>query len=126
MEKATETPTSHRPFSRTAMWLALTGTLFLLPLLGWILFGPPSIVPDPEVGGHLVEPPEEFLDEHFAVLVALPTAAGISFLVVAYFRQLSGPVEFEAFGLKFKGTGGPTILWVVCFLAMAGAVKLLW
>lgn len=128
MEKSTEIQNSRRKISGTAMWLAIAGVVLLFPLLIWMLAAPQIPIPDPHTEhlGPLPEAGYDLLVERFPVIVALPTAAGISFLVVAYFRQVSGPVEFEAFGVKFKGRGGPAILWVVCFLSIAGAIKLLW
>jgi hypothetical protein len=67
-----------------------------------------------------------FVLQHYAVIVGLPVAGVFSFIVVYLFKQTSGPVEFEAFTLKFKGAAGPVILWILCFLAMAAAIKTLW
>jgi hypothetical protein len=49
-----------------------------------------------------------------------------AFIVVALFRQAEGAVEFEAVGVKFKGAAGQFVLWLVCFLAIAAAIALLW
>jgi hypothetical protein len=43
-----------------------------------------------------------------------------------FLEQTSGPIEFEGLGFKFKGASGPVVLWVFCFLAIAGAIKLVW
>jgi hypothetical protein len=67
-----------------------------------------------------------FVLQHYAVIVGLPVAGVFSFIVVYLFKQTSGPVEFEAFTLKFRGAAGPVILWILCFLATAAAIKALW
>ena len=40
-------------------------------------------------------------------------------------QDTSGPVKFEGLGFKFEGTSGQVVLWVLYFLAIAGAIKLL-
>jgi hypothetical protein len=68
----------------------------------------------------------EVVSQHYVVIVALPVAGVFSFIVVFLFKQTSGPIEFEAFTLKFRGAAGPVILWILCFLAIAAAIKALW
>jgi hypothetical protein len=68
----------------------------------------------------------ELVLQHYVVIVGLPVAGVFSFIVVFLFKQTSGPVEFEAFTLKFRGAAGPVILWILCFLAIAAAIKVLW
>lgn len=68
----------------------------------------------------------ELLPQHFIAIVALPAAGAASFILIFIFRQTSGPVEIEGFSIKFKGAAGPLILWIMCFLAMAGAIKMVW
>lgn len=69
---------------------------------------------------------EEILKNHFAAVVGLPMAGIFSLWVVTILRSKSGPIEFDAFGLRFRGASGPVVLWVLCFLAIAFAIKLLW
>ncbi|MBG19437.1 MAG: hypothetical protein CML31_05645 [Rhizobiales bacterium] len=68
----------------------------------------------------------ELVVTNFAAIIGLPFAAITSFIVVTLFRQTEGAVEFEAFGVKLKGSAGQTILWVICFLSIAAAIALLW
>jgi hypothetical protein len=56
----------------------------------------------------------------------LPLAALASLAIVICLRTTNGPIEFEVIGFKFKGASGPIIMWVLCFLAIAAAIKLLW
>lgn len=62
---------------------------------------------------------------HFAATVGLPSAA-LAALCVVFLESTTGRIEFEGLGFKFKGASGPIVLWVVCFLAIAAAIKLLW
>jgi hypothetical protein len=64
--------------------------------------------------------------EHFAATVGLPFAAlaALSLVMILEFR--AGKIEFEGFGFKFRGAAGPVIFWVIAFLAIASAIKLLW
>ena len=64
--------------------------------------------------------------EHFSAIVGLPMAALAALCIVLVLRISSGPLEFEGWGLKFKGAAAPIVFWLLCFLAMAGAIKLLW
>jgi hypothetical protein len=66
------------------------------------------------------------IEEHFAVVMGLPAAAAGAFILVTLLRQTSGPIEFEGLGFKFRGAAGPIVMWLLCFLGMAGAIKLLW
>lgn len=63
---------------------------------------------------------------NFAAIIGLPFAFLGAFVVVALFRQGETPVEFEGFGLKLKGAAGEVVLWILCFVALAGAIAFLW
>jgi hypothetical protein len=63
---------------------------------------------------------------HFAAIVGLPMAALASLCIVLILRISSGPVEFEAWGLKFKGAAAPIVFWILCFLVIAVCIKMLW
>jgi len=49
-----------------------------------------------------------------------------AFSHVVFLRQTDGPIEFNGLGFEFKGASGQVAMWVVCFLAIAGAIKFLW
>ena len=71
-------------------------------------------------------------DERFRVIVAntprvyfiTPAAVG-AFIVVALFRKVEGLIKFNALGFKFEGASGPIVMWVLCFLAVIIAIKML-
>jgi hypothetical protein len=65
--------------------------------------------------------------DHFAAIIGLPMAAIGAFVIVVFLKQGSDkPIEFEAAGFKFKGAAGLVVLWLMCFLGIAIAIKLLW
>jgi hypothetical protein len=64
--------------------------------------------------------------DHFLAAIGVPFIAAASFCVVWILRTTEGQIEFEGWGLKFKGASGPVILWIFVFLAITFAVKLLW
>lgn len=64
--------------------------------------------------------------DHFPAAIGLPSGALAALFIVVFLENSSGPIEFEGLGFKFKGASGPIVLWVFCFLAIAGAIKLLW
>jgi hypothetical protein len=68
----------------------------------------------------------EILKDHFGAIVGMPVGAAIAFFLVVFLRQTEGPIEFEGLGFKFTGASGQVAMWVICFLAIAGAIKLLW
>lgn len=69
---------------------------------------------------------KEVIKDHFAATIGLPAAGVGAFLLVQVLQISAGKIEFEAFGVKFRGASGPVVLWVVCFLAVAAAVGALW
>jgi hypothetical protein len=68
----------------------------------------------------------DVLEKHFSAIVGVPVAAALAFFLVVYLRQTEGPIEFSGLSFEFKGPSGQLAMWVVCFAAIAGAVKLLW
>ncbi len=64
--------------------------------------------------------------EHFSAIVGLPMAALASLCIVLVLRISSGPLEFEGWGLKFKGAAAPIVFWLLCFLAIAASIRMLW
>lgn len=63
---------------------------------------------------------------NFAAIIGLPFAFISAFVVVALFRQGAAPLEFIGFGVDFKGASGEVVLWILCFLAISGSIRLLW
>lgn len=82
-------------------------------LSGLLVFLPPGVL-------------LEIATKHFAAVVGLPFAALLSAFIVVALHHAAGPLKFEGLGFKFEGGAGEVILWVVCFLAIAGAIRLLW
>jgi hypothetical protein len=64
--------------------------------------------------------------QKFHVFFGLPAAAVFSLLLVSVLRQTAGPIEFKGLGFEFKGSSGQIVLWLVCFLGIAAAIKMLW
>jgi hypothetical protein len=68
----------------------------------------------------------ELLKEHYAAIMGLPGAAAGAFVLVTLFRQAEGQIKINLWGLQLEGAAGPVLLWVVCFLAIALAIKMIW
>jgi hypothetical protein len=64
--------------------------------------------------------------KHFPAMVGLPAAALAATFLILTFEAVSGDIEFKALGFEFKGASGPIVLWVVCFLSIPVAIRLLW
>jgi len=69
---------------------------------------------------------KDVIKQHFAATIGLPLSAIGAFLLVTVLQISAGKIEFEALGFKFRGASGPAVLWVLCFLAIASAIKILW
>jgi len=68
----------------------------------------------------------KIVTNHFPAIVGLPTACLMAFAVVWVFRTTEGPLEWEGLGFKFRGASGPVVLWVIVFLSIAAAGRLMW
>jgi len=69
---------------------------------------------------------QEMIQSQFAVIVGLPIAGFGALFITLVLRISSGPIEFEAGPIRFKGGSAPIVFWVLCFMAMVLATKLLW
>ena len=66
------------------------------------------------------------IEKQFAVVVGLPLAAVLAAFIVIALRHTEGPIKLKGLGFEFDGASGQVILWVICFLAIAGAIHMLW
>lgn len=64
--------------------------------------------------------------DHFRAIIGLPAAAAAAFAIVSLFRTTEGQIKFSGLGLTFEGASGPIVLWIICFLAIAAAIRALW
>ena len=110
--------TEDRWAGRLAYAVAIIATVLIIGFyIYWIItFLPYSF--DAEAG--------KILQQHYHAIIGLPAAAAISFIIVVFLRQTDGPIQFEGLGFKLNGAAGQVIMWVVCFLAIAGSIKLIW
>lgn len=102
-------------------WFGVTGT----GLLGTYFFGfliYQTVWGESDPTSWLVK----LTNNHYAALVGTPMSAVTAFCIVSLLEVTSGPIEFEAFGFKFRGASGPIVLWVFCFLSIVAAFHLLW
>ncbi len=56
---------------------------------------------------------ERFIEEfysHLPAVVGIPGAMISAFVLVNVLEQVSGPIEFEGLGFRFKGASGPVVL----------------
>ena len=99
-------------------------------VITWVLILIVPVVAVVAVTGflNLMEPGlmKEVVKDHFAAVVGLPMAALLSAFIVVGLRHSEGPIKFEGLGMKFEGASGQVILWVICFLAIATAIRLVW
>lgn len=76
------------------------------------------------------EPQETFWEDlfryQFPVVVGMPMAGLGALFVTLVLRISNGPLEFDIGGLSFKGGAAPIVFWVICFMCITGAMKMLW
>ena len=64
--------------------------------------------------------------EQFAAAFCVPIAYVSALILVLILRISGGPVEFKFWGLEFRGASGPLVFWILCFLAIVWAFKMMW
>ncbi len=63
---------------------------------------------------------------NYPTFFILPYGAFFAYFLVVTLEHSRGPIEADFMGLKFKGAAGPIIFWLLIFLALLLALKLLW
>ena len=106
---------------RLASWGAVLGALVLGCCLAVVLISQIIQPAEPEANWLIAK-----FKEHFAGTIGIPLSALSAFCVVTLLRVTTGPIEIESQLIKFRGASGPIILWILCFVAIVGGVKLLW
>ncbi len=64
--------------------------------------------------------------DHPQAAIGGPVCMLCALLIVLLLRTTEGPIQFEAFGLKFRGASGPIIMWILCFGALVFGLRWLW
>ena len=64
--------------------------------------------------------------KHIPAAIGIPSAAVVAFTLVALLDRAAGPLEFSIFGIKLKGSAAEWFVWVICFLVIVLAIKVLW
>jgi hypothetical protein len=64
--------------------------------------------------------------DHYVFFVGVPFSAIIAYVFVSVLEHTRGRIEFEILTVKFKGAGGPIVLWVFVFLALIIAIRVTW
>jgi hypothetical protein len=103
--------------AKLSFWLSLAGIFVFIIFVGLVISR--SILSDSDWLINIIK-------GHFAATVGLPLAMVAAIVIVSLFKLTFGPIELEIIGFKFKGASGQVILWIVVFLSMASAIKLLW
>jgi hypothetical protein len=67
-----------------------------------------------------------FFAQHFPALMGLPAVSVCAYVIVVTLRHAEGPIEFGGPAFNFKGTSGEVVLWLLCTLGLAAAIKMLW
>jgi hypothetical protein len=69
---------------------------------------------------------QSIVQSHFLATMGLTGFGIIAFAVVVFLRNTEGPLEFEVWGLKFKGASGQVVIWAFCVVVLSLCAKLLW
>jgi hypothetical protein len=97
--------------------VAIIGTVSMFGILGYFTY----VSDDPAKQWM-----RTIVTDHPAAAIGLPICAVIASCIVLLFNATSGPIEFEIPGVKLHGGSGPAVIWVVTFLAISYAMKMLW
>ena len=63
---------------------------------------------------------------NFPFIAGLPMAVVAAFGIAAYFDVVTdGPIEVSFWGIALKGPAGPVMLWVLVFISIVSAIKIL-
>jgi hypothetical protein len=65
-------------------------------------------------------------EAQFAAVFCVPIAYLSALVLVLILRIAAGPVEFKFLGLEFQGAAGPLVFWILCFLSIVWAFKMMW
>jgi hypothetical protein len=63
---------------------------------------------------------------HYATVIGISCSGLGALFIVLLLRNVAGAIQFNAFGLEFKGASGPIIMWVLCFWALTFAMIKTW
>jgi hypothetical protein len=69
---------------------------------------------------------QSIVQVHFLATMGLTGFGIVAFAVVVFLRNTEGPLEFEVWGLKFKGASGQVVIWAFCVVVLSLCAKLLW
>ncbi|WP_164928907.1 hypothetical protein [Gloeobacter violaceus] len=81
------------------------------------------------VGWYIYNYPQYFTRvyfKHAAATIAIPLATLLSASLVVLFRHVGGPIELDAFGIKFKGAAAPIVFWLLIFAVHIFALTQCW
>jgi hypothetical protein len=112
-----ETPLADASVRRWVALVSLGGTVLMFGVLGFFTY----VSDDPAKQWM-----RTIVTEHPAATIGLPICAVIASCIVLLLNATSGPIEFEIPGVKLKGGSGPAVIWVITFLAISYAMKMLW
>jgi hypothetical protein len=69
----------------------------------------------------------KIIQDHYPAIIGIPLMSMSAICIVMIFQVAIGtPIEFEALGFKFRGASGPLLMWVICFLVLTLAMRVLW
>jgi hypothetical protein len=79
-----------------------------------------------ELLGHSTSPEASIIRKNGSAMVGLPFAGLGSLVLVLVLRYATGQKrKIKVSGFALEGASGPILLWVVCFLAIVWAIKIL-
>ena len=123
MSAATDSNRPPRESAQEKTFRKVFGWVVLIATSAWGIFAGSFLA------YHSLQPNSWLVDiiqKHFAALMCVPMAALMAMCVVILLRYTAGPIEFKVPGFEFHGASGQVVLWVVCFLAIVSAIKLVW
>jgi hypothetical protein len=95
-------------------------------LLGLVVYGLLLLAYTVDAAGlRSFERIKAMLDSAPGYTFGLPISAATAFAIVSVLEQTEkATLEFKAFGAEFSGPAAPVTLWLVCFLSLVAAMRI--
>jgi len=106
---------------RVTKWVTLVGTMGLA-VYGFAFVIAQTLNPTDPASNWIVA----VLRDHYAATLGVPMSAVAALCIVLVLESATGPIEIATPWIKFRGASGPVILWILSFLSMVTALRVLW
>jgi hypothetical protein len=69
---------------------------------------------------------KRYFDIYPIEILKLYYVTGVPFLLITFYKITEGPMKMDFGPIKFEGSSGPIILWIIAFLCLCYSTRILW